>query len=402
MRWVHALLSGRTLSLEAAPAGSDDELALGALRAVEADGTPAARFADATELSRRLTRRASELSPSTRALVGICLVRLYRLSGRSHLALNALSQVAAPVPSELQAWRAWECLLAGAPSVSSEAVATGATAFADLVSASSEMLEAAKQGERPQFQLALARARRVELEWSAPRREMEALAALIDPELATSEAGVLAWRAGTNAEVPFGLQSISGEKTETDAEGYVLVVPGKRAVRFLAAGVRLNQTARNLAGPDEAGTGGTRTESALAVLALCGEEGISYAEFVRTMYGISYVPKRHQGMLDVLVHRMRARLAGVAELERVGSTRLALHVLSPFVIPDGRTAVDVQQRLLRVIGTFGRASAQQASKVLGIPRRTAHRLLQQLAACQSCRSFKAGGRVLYSINDLSA
>lgn len=353
------------------------------------------------ELPSALRATDSEFPEALRTLLSICRARLQRLEGRPHLALNTLHGLAASVAPEWRPWISWETLMdGGAPSGLGEP-AVAELPFSRMLSAASSALEAIKRGDVMAFEHSLGVLKAACPSWPGLLREVEAFGALLCPDQQTADAEVLAWRAGMRALVPFGfnLPTTSASAEGTEAGAWVLCVPERPATRLVSAGLGLQGEVSNLSGPDEAGTGGTRTDSAIAVLALAGEKGVAYTDFVRTIYGIAFVPKRHQGMLDVLVHRMRVRLSGRAEIRRTEGSHLVLSVKEPFVIPDGRTSIEMPDRLLRVLGTFGGASAQQASLALGIPRRTAHRLLQQLAAEHSCSALRKGGRVLYRISD---
>jgi len=353
------------------------------------------------ELPSALSATDSEFPEALRTLLSICRARLQRLEGRPHLALNTLHGLAASVAPEWRPWISWETLMAGGALSALGEPAVAKLPFSRVLSAVSAVLEAIQRGDQVAFGHSLRVLKGACPSWLGLQQEVDAFGALLCPEQQTADSEVLAWRAGTRALVPFGfnLPPMSASAEGAEARAWVLCVPERPATRLMSAGLGLQGEVSNLSGPDEAGTGGTRTDSAIAVLALAGEKGVAYIDFVRTIYGIVYVPKRHQGMLDVLVHRMRVRLSDRAEIRRSEGSHLVLSVREPFVIPDGRTSIEMPDRLLRVLGTFGGASAQQASLALGIPRRTAHRLLQQLAAEHSCSALRKGGRVLYRISD---
>ncbi len=351
------------------------------------------------ELQEALNATRSEVPEALRTLLSICRARLQRVEGRPHVALNTLHGLAASLAPEWRSWIGWETLMAGGARVTLGEPAVVELPFSRMLNAASAALEAIQRTDRVAFEHSLGALKGACPSWPGLQQEVDAFGALLCPDQQTADLEVLAWRAGMRAQLPFGfnLPTVSAEGAE--AEAWVLCVPERSATRLMSAGVGLQAGVCNLSGPNEAGTGGTRTDSAIAVLALAGEKGVAYTDFVRTIYGIAFVPKRHQGMLDVLVHRMRVRLSGRAEIRRTEGSHLVLSVKEPFVIPDGRTSIEMPDRLLRVLGTFGGASAQQASLALGIPRRTAHRLLQQLAAEHSCSALRKGGRVLYRISD---
>lgn len=353
------------------------------------------------KLQEALNASSSEVPEALRTLLSICRARLQRVEGRPHLALNTLHGLAASLAPEWRPWISWETLMAGGARYALGEPAIAELPFSRMLNAATAALEAIQHGDRAAFEHSLGVLKGACASGPGLEQEVDAFGALLCPDQQTTDLEVLAWRAGKRAHVPFGfnLAAMSASAEGAEAEAWVLCVPERPATRLMSAGLGLQAGVCNLSGPDEAGTGGTRTESAIAVLALAGEKGVAYTDFVRTIYGVAFVPKRHQGMLDVLVHRMRVRLSGRAEIRRSDGSHLVLTAKEPLVIPDGRTSIEMPDRLLRVLGTFGGASAQQASLALGIPRRTAHRLLQQLAAAHSCNALRKGGRVLYRISD---
>lgn len=342
-------------------------------------------------------------------LTNLALARLRRISGRPHLALHILTALGASAPPPWRPWIAWETLLAGSDSEARALLAARGTeplrrspAFA-MTEAGLAVLSAAQAGDGEAFTRAHGALRAALPRWEAPRAESDTLAALLNPHEPAVSEEVREWRRGQRTQAPFGLYAVgvspSGALESERGYAYVFAPPGTDARRLLRPGLPLIGHARNLEGPDEAGKGGFRTETGLAVLALAGPEGLSREEFVRTLYGFKYVPLRHQGVLDVLVHRMRARLDEDATLERSAEHRLSLKISRPLVIPDGRCTIGTGERVLRALATLGWTGAQDASVALRIPRRTVHRALQELVADGACKVSRSGGKLLYRVHD---
>jgi hypothetical protein len=342
----------------------------------------------------------------------LALARLRRLSGRPHLALHILGALGRSAPATWHGWIAWEMLLAGgAPQASAllDALAPSASRaqhgapIVTLARAGLALLGAAEAGDRAALGAAARALTAGQPRWTAAMAEIAACAAMLDPEAPSAEPGVEAWRAGQRAAAPFGLHGLgvppSAPIESERGYAYVAAQPGRPARRLLRAGLGLVTSARNLEGPDEAGKGGFRTETGLAVIALAGPAGLSREDFVRGVYGFKYVPLRHQGVLDVLVHRMRARLTDEATLERSTEAGLRLVVTRPFVVPDGRCTVPVGERVLRALATLGWTGVQSASEALQIPRRTTQRALQELVADGACKVSRSGGKLLYRVHD---
>ncbi len=141
-----------------------------------------------------------------------------------------------------------------------------------------------------------------------------------------------------------------------------------------------------------------RGEKAAAVLALAGPEGLSLQRFVGVVYGFHYSPDAHDGVLRVLIHRLRKSLGEAADLER-SDDRLTLRVREPIWIPDPRTESSIDSRLLRAVAARPGATAKDVAKVLSIPLRTAQAKLTQLAEDGACDAEREGRQLHYSVED---
>ena len=112
------------------------------------------------------------------------------------------------------------------------------------------------------------------------------------------------------------------------------------------------------------------------------------------------MPEVHQGILDLLVLRMRRRLGPLGELVRRESDHaLILRVNEPVLIPDARCTVPVADRLLRALATAGPVTAEEAAKKLGVSSRTIRRVFQQLLEEGALVQERIGHQVAYRVHD---
>jgi Fic family protein len=116
------------------------------------------------------------------------------------------------------------------------------------------------------------------------------------------------------------------------------------------------------------------------------------------VYGFQHAPDVHRGIFDVLLHRARARVRGLAEIEREGD-RLRLKGKQPFLVPDPRSVQPLEEFMLRLVARSGGASAKEAAEALNVPLRTVHRALQRLVSEGACQRARAGRTVVYRIED---
>jgi DNA-binding transcriptional ArsR family regulator len=411
-----ALLSGRALP----PAAADALVEAAArqrspARLVESAVLRALAAAEAGDLYGALAgaRQACRMAQAEALLEAECLAhlvlaRLRRLAGRPHLGLHILLALARVAPPAWRSWIAWEMVLAGgarqaAPLLDSPApgqddpaarMARAALAFVAAVGAW-DGAASASAGEALEAALP---------PWPSVAREGRCLLALLDARVPAPDADVVAWRRGEVAQVPLGLaglgvthdQPLGGEGTLA----CVHAAPGAPGIRVLRPGLPPAPTARNLEGVDEDGTGGARTETGLAALALAGPSGLVREEFFKAVYGFAFVAGRHQEVLNVLVHRMRTRLGDAGDIDRdQPQRRLALRLRVPVVVPDGRCEISAAERVLRALAALGAVGAQQTAEALRMPLRTVQRTLQQLVADGALATRRQGAHVLYRLQD---
>ncbi|HVT08987.1 MAG TPA: helix-turn-helix transcriptional regulator [Polyangia bacterium] len=384
-----------TLASGAAGAGMASAVveirAVRALFAIEA-GDHAAGLA----LARRASLMArTEGIPGAEMLANLALARARRYSRQTHLALRIVEALDAVAPPEWRAWLDWERALAGGH-------LAGGTAWP--ASGLQALLAAAQAGDRAAF-LRHADAVRAATVPRPLRREVAILVAAIDPREPLDEPGeggvaetaaraeLLAWRNGTAALPPAPLHGLAVQP----GAAYVVLQPTGESARCLQAGAAL------LAGPDavrlrQSRLTHGRVETVLAILALAGPGGLDEATCFARAYGFNYVPALHRGVFDVLLHRVRGAIDGVATIVRTPG-RLALVTTRPLLIPDPRTSRSTTDRVLRLLAEQGRATAKEAAARLGVSLRTVQGALSELAASQACVVERDGRAVTYAIED---
>jgi DNA-binding transcriptional ArsR family regulator len=319
--------------------------------------------------------------------------------------LHALASVA---PAQWHAWIAWEMLLAGGQAAAEALLGRAAQAGAPatpaerMARALAQATAAARGGDRTAFDRAAADLRRDTGAWRSRAHEAAAVLACIDPLAeAPADPAVSAFIAGATARVPQGLDGLgAGAPDESELEAAVVVArPGSRGRRVLRAGRPLVSGCRGLPQDAAATAPSLRTDTAIAALALAGPEGLGLEAFFASVYGFGFQATRHQGVLDTLVHRMRARLRGLAVVERDPGERLTLVVERPMLLVDLRCAPPLADRVLRAVVALGAPSAQQAAAALKVPLRTVQQALQELVESGICAARREGNRVAYRIRD---
>ena len=382
----------------------------------------------AVEWARRASRMAqAESLPQLEYLANLTLARVRRYSGRPHLALHilgALSRVAPPIWS---GWIAWEVTLAGGDPIGQRFSATAPLAQAPAMLAARELGVFLRQvredptGPEKQSVAATFAAHAQALRerascWADLSQETETLTAALDVRQEAAPSALEPWRRGQTTAIPYGLHAIGiprGQNLEAEtATAFVVARPNAEGRRMLRPGLALNADARVLTREAaKNAAAGVRTETGIAALALAGPSGLSREDFFRTVYGFSFVPLRHQAVLDVLCHRMRHLLGDAGELRRDGGDganagigassgpSLALILRETIVVPDMRCALPTADRVLRALATLGTTSASVAAESLRMPLRTVQAILQQLVAEGSCTVEREGRRVNYRIED---
>ena len=235
------------------------------------------------------------------------------------------------------------------------------------------------------------------------RRDAAELVAALDPAEPVATAELRAWREGASALPPAALHGlvvpsvVAGAPDSALAGAYVLLVPGLPGVRLLRAGLALALGA-GAARVRQSRRRHGRVESLLAILALAGPDGLDEPGCFARAYGFGYVPAIHRGVLDVLVHRARAAVEGIASLTRADG-RLALGTSRPLLIPDPTSSRSTTDRVLRLLAERGRASAKEAAAQLGLSLRVVQGALNELAGSHACVVERDGRHVSYAVED---
>ncbi len=363
---------------------------------------------EATSLARRASRMArTEGLRGERFLASILLARVRRRAGRPHLATRILSALTPIAPPPWQGWLVWERVLAGSriflesdtdPLVGAPDV-PAVRAAASLIG----WLRAARAGDAEAFD----ERRDATLAHTAGFRDMvreaPALAAALDPRVAIGEVPprLGAWARGDEEETPAGLHGIVGppDGPADSTIASVVARPDRAPRRILRVAVPLLQAE----GDDPMRLERTRlrrgrVDTAVAALALAGAKGLPDPVLFEKAYEFEFVPSLHAGILDVLVHRMRARLEGAATVHRGGGT-LRLEPHGVLVLPDPRCVEHVEDRLLRVIARHGGVTTRQAAQELDVSVRTAQLALRRLLESGDCVLNRDGRRVEYLVED---
>lgn len=344
-------------------------------------------------------------------LAHLLLARVRRCCGRPHLAGHILEALARVAPAPWQGWLCWELVLAAgveaaAPLVTAlrardaGALDPGARAALALV----DLVTAAGRGDRTAFDEARAGLTAALIGFTALAAEAATVAAALDPRLPPTTT-LAPWRDGATAAVPLGLQGMPPwpddptARTRVDhALGFVAVTPGGRGRRVLRPGVALVEGGAQAERAYCERRAGQRTDVALAVLALAGPEGLAVDVFFREVWGFAFVPRLHQGTLDVAVFNMRKLIEGRAEVVR-DKGHIALAVSQPLVLPDPRCARSTAEHVLRLLAHHGVLRAMEATELLGVSARTVQTALKQLAADGACRLERAGRETRYRVLD---
>ncbi len=375
-----------------------------ALRALAA--ASAGQQEAATELARRACRMAqAEASLPLELLASLVLARVRRLAGRPHLALRILGSVARAAPPSWRPWITWEVLLAGGlPRGLLDEAPEDPPAAMRAAEALESMLAAVAGGDRSAFERSAAVVTAAVARFADLARDLHACRATLDTTFPGDSPSIDSWLTGTEISIPAGLHGLGTPANElVDAEvalAFVLASPGKPGRRLLRSGLGLLAGVHNLEDDRAPARGLSRTDSGLATLALAAPGGLERGAFFERLYGFRFQQDLHRGALDVLVHRMRARIGTAGDIERDRDTAvLRLTLQAPIAIPDPRCALPLGERVLRALASLGGANAQETAEAMRMPLRTVQTALQQLVADGSCSLERDGRRVAYRVQD---
>jgi hypothetical protein len=355
----------------------------------------------ATELARRASMMSrTEALREQETLANLVLARVRRLTGRPFLATRILGALARFSSPAWRPWLDWEHTMA---SGALTAPASDALAGDDAAASLARALDRCRAGDRPGFEGALDRSLARARGLAGHVADLHAARAALDPDPdpdidAGPRDGPLArFRAGLDHEVPFGLLGLTASLDQADAAVLVLARPGHPGARLLGPGAALAEAAGALRLPQTQRRQG-RTDTALAVLALAGPEGLPDDQLFRAAYGFAFSHNVHGGVLDVLLHRARAHLGDTGGITRSRGV-LTLAIASPLLLVDPRGAPHDDDRVLQLVARCGRMSAKDTSQQLGLPLRSAQAALEALVATGACTRERNGRAIEYRVDD---
>ncbi|MGE0788114.1 MAG: hypothetical protein AB7S26_20755 [Sandaracinaceae bacterium] len=357
--------------------------------AYEVVGEPTHALAAAREASR--LARDAEL-PQCAYLANLVLARQRRLHGLPHLAARILSALARVAPAQWGPWLGWELVMSGVIDAAEDAPDDSP------VAALRRFLGVASATERATL-TSLAGALRASAPASPFAADVSALLACTDPFDASDVAAE--WTRGESDVPPRGLWGLSASLrpaagTETALAVVAATPASARRVLWTGASVATHELGCALLPQSHRKQG--RMDSTIAALCLAGRQGVADPELFHRVYQLKFAPHLHRGVLDVLLHRVRERVEGYAQIERADG-RTAIRVARAMLVPDPRCGRPVDDRLLYYLATGGRADARTAARALDVPLRTAQAALQALVDDGSCVRRRHGNRVEYALED---
>gem|GEM_PF-1494548 len=366
---------------------------------------PGENFLESARRGSRMAR--TEARPLHEFFAHLILARARRMSRHPHLAIRVLTSLAEYSPSPFHPWIAWELFFAGATRDEIlhrlPQVERGSSRSSRALGALFEMTDAAGAGVLVGFEEAANRLKE-QVSCFAPARcdALTLIEALRPNPGSEGEHRQFAdWQTGRVDVAPAAIHGLClrAERDATDelSECYVATgfeqvprrVLGMGAPLFEVEGAtRLRRTRRRQG----------RVETMAAVLALAGPSGLVLPEAFRPAYGFEYVPEIHQGVVDVLMQRLRTYLGEAAELVRQGG-HVALIPKGPLLVPDPRSAPVAYDRVLRILAREGKAKAKDAAQASGLSVRAAQIALKGLIEAGLCTVEKEGKQVLYAVED---
>ena len=344
------------------------------------DGEGASRALGLAREAAGLASRADQ--PHAQYQAYLALARARRRTGRVPMATRLLGSLARSTPLLYRADLSWEAYLVGIRGEQSGEVL-----------ALAEVLESACSGARAPFDRAVA-ALDAATRADAPRHaEARAIIGALDP--AIDPHGLDAATRGfvtASTHSLDGLEGVAMDPSRPDAPIALAIVTPRGLRRVLAPGVALAGPLPRISGSEQGG----RTETAIVTLA--GASGLDENTFFRLVYGFTFKKALHDGVLRVLLTRIRQVLEPHARLVR-NSDRLRVEVDTPFTIIDPRVASRTDNAVLRVIASDRALSAKEIAERTGLPLRTVQAELGRLVEEGVCRREKDGRNTEYLVED---
>ena len=143
-----------------------------------------------------------------------------------------------------------------------------------------------------------------------------------------------------------------------------------------------------------------RMSTSVVVLAQSTQMKLEEARFFEEVYGFSYRKELHQGVLKVLLHRLRQKLEGFAEVVK-DSDCLCLRPLCDWQTVDPRCSITLADRVLANLAENQGSGATDLSENLNYPLRTVQAALQELVEEGAIEMERAGRKVRYKVEDTS-
>jgi hypothetical protein len=343
----------------------------------------AALIEQSHELATTQARRASRMArteglPCEEYLAHLVLARARRHLGRPHLSARIVTAIARVAPARWRGWLAIELRLSGAADMATRVLARGSDGALDHTAVDALLRSSpfAEDAWRTVAPLDV---------------ELRALHAAIDPNVAAPPS-VAPFLMGQIHDLPGTLSGMSAE-----GKGIrVIAAPNGVARRVLWTDALVARGVIELGQRD--GAKQHRREAALAQLAFAGEEGLANDELFRRVWGFQFTPHLHQGVLDVLLHRVRAALGDVGELVRKDKlTRLVL--MRSVALVDPRIEASLEDAVLRALALRGEARARELADDLGVPLRTVQQALSRLVEGEECHRVGEGQAISYRVED---
>ena len=333
----------------------------------------------ATTHARRASRMArTEGLPSEEYLAHLVLARARRHLGRPHLSARIVTAIARVAPARWRGWLAIELRLSGAADMAARVLARGSEGALDHSPVDALLRSSAPAQDAWRTVASL-------------DRELRALHAAIDPRVVTPQI-VAAFLEGKVHELPGTLSGLLAE-----GKGIrVLAAPNVLARRVLWTDALAARGVIELGQRD--GAKQHRREAALAQLAFAGSEGLANDELFRRVWGFQFTPHLHQGVLDVLLHRVRAALGDVGDIVRKDKqTRLVLQ--RPVALVDPQIETSLEDAVLRALALRGEARARELAEDLSVPLRTVQQALSRLVEGEECHRVGEGQGITYRVED---
>ena len=366
----------------------------------------AGKLDEATPVARRASRMArTEALPAQEYLAHLVLARVRRLQGKPAMSTRILSALATVAPRAWWGFIAWEQLLSAGPDVAApliEALGEGDDGpVAKTAVGFYRTLEAAETSERAEVVRAFHALGTMAPTFADLAAELDQARIAIDPDAPVDAAppALLAWLRGEVDSMAPGLPGLciaAGEEAApNEPAAWVVAEPSRAPRRVVRAGVGLAERAVRVR-HTRMKVG--REDTALAVLALAGPQGLPAETCFAQVYGFEYKPDLHEGTFRVLLHRLKARVEGVGQLAWQNG-RVTLDLMGPLIVADPRCSRATDDRIMLALARSGSATAKEIAAALRIPLRTVQSAIRELVDEGACRAEQEGRIVRYVVED---